>query len=113
MIGLAGLFLFAGSVEDLDLGGQGGNLVGVLLDGLPRGALGESIVAGRQMGACQSLGPHRGRFRELLEGGADLAPGQKLEPFQLRERGLRARHGLSFLRAAICSASLAWSFLAA
>ena len=93
LVGLAGLFLLAGGVQDLDLGGQGGNLVGVLLDGLPGGALGESIVAGRQMGACQRLGPHRGRFRELFEGGADLAPGQELEPFQLRERGLRPGAG--------------------
>ena len=65
-------------MQDLDLSGERGNLVGVFFDGLPRGAFGEPIVAGRQMGTCQSLGPHRRRLGELLERGSNLAPGQEL-----------------------------------
>ena len=90
-IGLAGLLLLADGLEDLDLGRQRRDLVGVLLDGLLRHALGEPVVAGRQVGPGQGLGPHRGRLGELVERRADLAAGQELVALQLRQRGLRRR----------------------
>ena len=101
---------------------------GCLSTAFLRRALGEAEVAGRQVGPGQRLGPHRGRLGEPLEGRADVALGQELIAFQLGQGGRvggLARPGLalavaflassaaSALSAAICSASLAWSPLAA
>ena len=106
-IGLAGLLLLAGGVEDLDQGGQGRNLVGVLGDGLRGRAFGEPVVAGRQMGPCQGFGPHRGRFCELFERRADLAPGQESKALPAR-RALVFAPGAGQFLAGPRSARRAW-----
>ena len=112
-IGVAGFFFLAGGHEDLDQGGHRRHQVGVLVHALPGRALGETKVAGREVGPRQRLGPHGAGLGELIERRADLAAGQELVTFQLGEGGPLAAGRVSFLRASTCSASFLESFLAA
>ena len=100
-------------VQDLDLGGQRCDLVGVLGDGLRGRGFGEAEIAGRQVGARQGFGPHRRGFGERFESRPDVPASEELVALQLRQRRLCSGAGQLSARASICAASLAWSFLAA
>ena len=109
---------------------SGGTWFGLLLDGLPARRSRRSRSSGRPGGPGPAPRAHRGRLGEPLEGAADVALGQLLIPFQLGQgrvgpaglaaagapagrSGFVASSATRAFSAAICSASFAWSPLAA
>ena len=89
-IGFARLLFFPAGVKDFDFCREGGHLIGVLFDGLPRRWFRQIHSCGRPDGrGPERLGPHRSRLGELIECRADFAACQQFQPFQLGEEGLR------------------------